>query len=67
MSEDKYVTIAEVCEELKIHPQTVRRWIKQDGLPAIQIGGRTGYRIRRADLEAFIESRETGKAAPLAA
>lgn len=67
MQDDRLLTVAEVCELVRVHPQSVRRWIKEDGLPAIQFGGRTGYRIRLSDLEAFLAARATGKAGALAA
>jgi excisionase family DNA binding protein len=65
MTEDVWLTADEVARELRVHIQTVRRWIKQDGLPAVLFGRRAGYRIKRSDLDAFLE--EKGKAAPVAA
>jgi hypothetical protein len=42
----------------------VRRWIKARQLPALYLGStKVGYRIRRADLDAFI-ARRLGQAAP---
>ena len=42
----------------RVSIETVRRWIKSGDLAAFAAGGRRGgYRIRRDDLEAFIERR----------
>ena len=56
-----WLTIEEVAAELKVHIETVRRWVRKGELPALSLGSRRGgYRIRRRDLEAFIE-RNMGK------
>jgi excisionase family DNA binding protein len=46
---------------LKVHEQTVRRWIKTGELPAAALGRKAGYRIRKQDLDAFLEERIEGK------
>ena len=51
------VTVAEIVDMLKVHEQTVRRWIREDQLRAYNFGGKTGYRIREHDLGEFLESR----------
>jgi excisionase family DNA binding protein len=49
---------------LRVTEATVRRWIKARQLPALYLGStKVGYRIRRADLDAFI-ARRLGQAAP---
>jgi excisionase family DNA binding protein len=62
--DEEWLTVAEIVAMLKVHEQTVRRWIREDELPAIELGRRSGYRIRRRDFERFLEGRSTtGKAA----
>lgn len=72
MTDERLMTTREVCAMLQVHEQTVRRWIKHEGLAAIKLGNRSGYRVRESDLMAFLEGRaidgrDTGKAVPLAA
>ena len=52
----KYLTLEQVAEELQVTPQTVRLWLDDPdvALRGYQFGGRV-IRIRRADLETWIE------------
>ena len=53
-----WLTVHEVAEELRVDEETVRRWIRKAELLAMSLGSRKGgYRIRRADLDAFIQGR----------
>jgi excisionase family DNA binding protein len=66
MADRAWLTVPQVAEELQVTVDTVRRWIRAGELPALLTGGqKTGYRIARADLDAFIERRRgmtwTGK------
>ena len=56
MTQIEYLTTDEVAAELRIDPETVRRWIRREGgLPAIPAG--RGYRIARTDLSAYLAKR----------
>ena len=58
MTEPEWLLVDEVAERMRVSVETVRRWIKSGDLAAFAAGGgRGGYRIRRDDLEAFIERR----------
>jgi len=46
------MTIDEVAEAVRRHPNTVRRWVKSGWLPAVKIG--SIWYIRRSDFEQFI-------------
>jgi excisionase family DNA binding protein len=49
VSTAEYLTIAEVADELRVSPLTVRRRIRDGELPAIQLGGQgSPVRIPRA-------------------
>ena len=57
-SADELLTAAQVAEALQVVPGTVRSWIQSGALKASRPGngaqpGRT-YRVRRADLDAFV-------------
>lgn len=53
--QDKMLTVEEVAQELRVHPETVRQWIRNGELIALDLSKE--YRILRSDLDAFIASR----------
>ena len=60
------MTVADVAEELGVHPSTVRRWANEDVLRGTRIGRRQ-FRFRRSALEAFTEDPSAAvEAGPLA-
>jgi excisionase family DNA binding protein len=59
MQDDIYLTVEEIAKQLKVSPDTVRRWIREGRLPAIDLIGQ--YRIRRDDYERFLEQRRKGR------
>lgn len=42
---------------LKVHPETIRKWAREQALPATKLGNRGGFRFRRGDVDRFMESR----------
>lgn len=50
---NNFYTVEEVASLLKVHPNTVRGWIRQGKLNAIKVNTLT--RIREADLETFMK------------
>lgn len=62
MPRDHYQTVKEVAERLQISEATVRGWIKDGALRAIEIG--KGWRIADSDLEAFLCSHATRAKGP---
>jgi len=59
MTEEKYYTIEEVAEMLKVVYLTVYRWIQDGKLKAYKAGKQ--YRINKTDLDRFITSYEGQK------
>jgi excisionase family DNA binding protein len=57
MQGDKWLTIEEVAERMRVNEKTVRNWIASGELPAFPIGKR-GYRISETDLRNFVEARK---------
>lgn len=57
MPQDHYRTVHEVADLLKVNEATVRRWIRDGQLRAIDIG--KGWRIADADLVRFFRLHET--------
>ena len=61
-----WMTVKAVADLLSVDEETVRRWIRSGDLPVLSLGSaRSGYRIRRDELERFIADRygPIGKAA----
>jgi len=54
-TEDPWMTLGEVSEELKVHPSTVRLWVKEGRLAAVRAGGRK-WRVRRSELARMLKS-----------
>jgi excisionase family DNA binding protein len=50
---NNFYTVEEVASLLKVHPNTVRGWIRQGKLNAIKINTLT--RIKEVDLETFMK------------
>ena len=58
MDREEWMTVEEVTTLLKVSKETVRRWIRDGALPVLVVGGRRGgYRIRREELDRFIQAR----------
>ncbi len=53
---ERFLTVAEVARELRVSPETVRRWLRAGQLRGVRLGGdKAGYRIAAAELERFLE------------
>jgi excisionase family DNA binding protein len=59
MNKDELLDVEHVAEELGVHVETIRKWIREKQLNAVSLGRRGGYRIRRSALEDFLRKRET--------
>lgn len=55
MSEQRWLTVKQVAEQLQVHPETVRDWLRAEKLKGIRISRRAGWRIRPEDVQAFLE------------
>lgn len=58
MTDDEYLTVAEVAERLKLNQQTIRNWIDGGTLPAYRVGRRV--RVSLADFNAKVAAGATG-------
>lgn len=60
---DELLTVDQVAQILKVIPDTVRTWIQSGALKASRPGNGTQpgrkYRVRRADLDAFLEGSQS--------
>jgi len=51
----KYFTIPQAARLIHVSNQKVYNWIYNGQLPAIDIGGERGLRVKEADLDTFLE------------
>jgi excisionase family DNA binding protein len=55
--DERYMTLPEVAEQLKMSRRTVYRWVKDGDLAAYKFANE--YRITESDLKEFLERRRT--------
>jgi len=60
MQDDEMLTAEEVAKIMKVHISTVRKWVRAKELRVVDIGPRE-YRIRRSELNRFVQEREREK------
>ena len=64
MQQEQWLTVAQIADRLQVHHETVRRWLRDGRLLGRNFGGKSGYRVREKDLEAFLaEDPQEGKVA----
>ena len=54
----EWLSTEDVAKELKVRVERVREWIRRGDLIAFRVGG-SDYRIKRVDLDKFIEESRT--------
>ena len=61
---DEWLTVEEVAARLKMHPETVRRWLRAEKLDGIWLSDRGGWRISQEAFARFLaQQREASKSA----
>jgi excisionase family DNA binding protein len=55
----EWMSVEQVAQELRVHPDTIRLYIREGALPAVQL--KRSYRINRKDLEDFLRRRYVDK------
>ncbi len=60
--QERVFTVDEVAQQLRVDARTVRKWIRNGDLAAIDVGG--SYRIRESSLQDFIKRRERRDSPP---
>ena len=60
----EWLTVRDIAALLHVREDTVRRWIRGKRIEAKFFGGRTGYRIRNADLHVFLATTSRSKDGP---
>ncbi len=55
---DELLTPDEVAKILKVHSETVRRWLREGTLSGIKLGQSLRWRIKREELDRYIAQQE---------
>lgn len=50
------LTLRQAATYLNVHDDTLRRWIKEERLPAVKVGKGGYYRIRQSDLDGMVRA-----------
>lgn len=59
MSSEKLLTVPEVALRLRVHPETIRRWLRTQKLSGFRVGeDRAGWRVPEVDLAKFIAQKQ---------
>jgi excisionase family DNA binding protein len=67
MDGERLLTVPEVAERLRVHPDTLRRWLRSGRIKGVMMGGRSGgYRIKESEV-ARVENEGVGGDANLGA
>lgn len=52
----KTYSVKQIAEMLSTNPETVRRWIRDDKLKAVQVSRKDGNLVTEAELERFLKA-----------
>lgn len=55
--EERLWTVPQVAERLQVHEETIRRWLREGVIAGINLGGKSGWRVRDSAIEDFLNSR----------
>ena len=65
---EKFITVQDAAEQLRVHQQTVRVWLREGKLKGRLIGGRkSGYRIPASEIDRLLAPDEGTGAQPQSA
>lgn len=56
MDLSQLMTVDEVAEQLKVHPESVRRWLRDGRLEGYRISRRGGWRIQPNSVREMLET-----------
>lgn len=63
MDDDRFLTVDEVADRIRVNRETVRRWLRSGQLRGTLPGGkRMGYRIPESELRRFLQRGERAAA-----
>lgn len=52
---ERFITVQDAAEQLQVHAQTIRAWLRQGKLKGSLIGGsKSGYRIPQGEIDRLL-------------
>ena len=61
------LTVKEAAADLRVHPETLRRWIREGSVPCQRVGPHGLIRLKRAEVTAIVGSGDDGIRSPFTA
>ena len=58
MQDQRWLTVQQVAEQLQVHPETVREWLRDGKLRGHRISRRAGWRVPVDEVERFMTGGE---------
>ena len=55
---DELLTVEEIASLLKVHPETIRGWLRERQMRGILLSRKSGWRVRASEVERFLVERE---------
>lgn len=55
-----YLTISEAAQELRVHEETVRRWLQAGRLKGSKLPGRGDWRVPQSEIDRVLMTGERG-------
>jgi excisionase family DNA binding protein len=54
MSDDPWLTVEQIAERLQMHPDTIRRFLREGRLRGYRLTRRAGWRVRASEVDRFV-------------
>ena len=65
MADDDVLTVAEVARRLRVHPVTLRKWLRAGKVRGVRLGGtKTGWRIPASEVTRLLTGRPLEDSSP---
>ena len=52
---ERMLTVEDVAKQLQVHPETIRRWLREGRLDGYRISRRGGWRVRPESVEKMLD------------
>jgi len=54
-AQERLLTVADVAARFSVHPQTVRRWLREEQVHGVMLTRQAGYRIPESEVQRILE------------